>query len=223
MRPTKNSIRHRKHPFNARHSERNIYKALSSCVRKKKCYLYKELVFERYKERILSVAIFLFTTSPFLFRRKSDNLFNFHWRKYTQIFSKKDKIQLLNCSVLYLLENSQFSKTDEKKIRDFLPKPIPSFNENYFLIIMKKKSEDNDFNPLSLKFNKYLKLISISLRLFEIIRYEISKDYSKVLELVELSHIWKEKISDIFGFKSEYINFLYFLNLKRKRRSGWSD
>ncbi|RAO95089.1 hypothetical protein DNK47_01630 [Mycoplasma wenyonii] len=214
----KNKVRQRKRIFSKKGSERSIYKILSSCFKKRGYYLSQGPIFEKYKEQILAIAIFLSTTSPFLYKKKSEKLLNFHWRKYIQIFSKQDAVNFLDCSVLYLLENSHFSGEDEEEIKSYLPKPIISFNESYVLSIIKKNKEDNDLNLLGIRFDKYLNLIDLSLRLFEIIRYEVSKDCSKVLELVELSNTWKEKTSEIFGFKSEYIAFLYFLNLRSKRR-----
>lgn len=214
----KNKVRQKKRLFSRKGSEKSIYKTLVSCFKKRGYYLSLGPVFERYREQILAIAIFLFTTSPFLYSKKSEKLLNFHWRKYIQIFSKKDAVNFLDCSVLYLLEHSHFLEEDIEEIKSYLPKPILSFNEAYVLSIIKKNREDNDLNLLGIRFDKYLNLISLSLRLFEIIRYEVSKDCSKVLDLVELANTWKEKTNEIFGFKSEYIAFLYFLNLRAKKR-----
>ncbi|AHC40014.1 hypothetical protein OVS_02970 [Mycoplasma ovis str. Michigan] len=218
----RNTVRKRRGIFNLNNTERNVYKILVSSFNKKENYFSQSPIFKKYQEKILAIAIFLFITSPFFYQRKSERLFNFHWREYTKIFSKKDASHFLNCSVLYLLENSQFTKQDEKIVRIYLPQPAHSFNETYVLTIINKSTENDELNLLGVRFDKYLNLIYISLRLFEIIRYEICRDCSKVLELVKLSNIWKDKISEIFGFKSEYISFLYFLNLRVSKRNKWN-
>ncbi|AFO51963.1 hypothetical protein MHLP_01915 [Candidatus Mycoplasma haematolamae str. Purdue] len=106
-----------------------------------------------------------------------------------------------------------------------MPVANPSFAEAYHFSVMQKNARESDVTLIGSSFDKYLKLIALSLRIFEIIKFEISKDQSKVVDLIELSDDWKEKIQEIFDYQSEYISFLYFINLRRRGkgrlRSNW--
>ncbi|CBZ40528.1 hypothetical protein MSUIS_04350 [Mycoplasma suis KI3806] len=216
-----NHIRGRSHFFSLKLAEKSMYQSLSFYYRK---YCSKNEAFNKHKEKILTASLFLLTTSSFLYKKKEESLCTFHWRNYLKIFSRKEVVHFLFCAILYLIEYDYFGKEDKKLIKESIKKhwkdSLPSFEEAYLLLIIKKNTNQNDLCLLGISSEKYSKLVSLALQLSEIIRYEISEDYSKVLNLIEISDDWKERMAEIFGFKSEYISFLYFVNLRRKNKKG---
>ncbi|AGX89027.1 hypothetical protein [Mycoplasma parvum] len=214
-------VRGKNHFFSLKIAEKSMYQSLTFCYKK---YFYKaNSAFQKYHERILAVSLFLLTTSSFLYKKEEEKKCTFHWRNYIRTFSKCDIIDFLYCSIIYLLEHEELEKEDKKLIEEYLPDNLPTFGDAYWFLVLKKNKNQNDLHLLGISLDKYLVLISLAIKLSEIIRYEISKNYSKVLDLIEISDIWKEKMREIFGVKSEYIAFLYFVNLRRKNKKCFQN
>ncbi|CCE66785.1 hypothetical protein [Candidatus Mycoplasma haematominutum] len=204
--------------FRLKLEENNLYQNLLCCFEQN--YPARNRIFKKYSEKILTVSLFLFTTSSFLYKNRKKNmgeLSNFHWRNHIQKFPRRSMLDFVNCSLLYMIEYNHFLEVDKKEIKSYLPKELPSFERAYYWTVLKKYSSNNRReNLIGLPFDKYIELISLSLRLFELIRYEIPKNYSKVIELIELSDNWKKKVTEIFNYSAEYIAFLYFINIRKR-------
>ncbi|AEG73798.1 hypothetical protein HF1_14970 [Mycoplasma haemofelis str. Langford 1] len=167
------------------------------------------LIFGEYEDEILILASFIFISSSFMCKRKGERNFDFDWKSYFDIFSSKHNNSFILCAIRYLLDKNEIVNN-----RELITRACSDLKDNFhdqylYSIVYRKAKELNQ----DIDLDKYLTLLDIVLKINRIYKKEVPKDSSKVMELVDNTWDWKNKVFEMFGNKSEYVIFSFFVNL----------
>lgn len=176
----------------------------------RKHFLGDGLFFLIYEHQIISVALFLYISSAYLYRKKKEKYFFYDWQSQLRIFSAQQLSDFLICSVKYLIETGRIQK-NKTEILKSLKQVDKSFKEEYLFSLIKKNTANYTVDE-NIDFSKYMKMIDQSLKI-SCINQQLKNKPELVINLIAITSKWKGLLFEVFGNKSEYIVYTFFLNL----------